>query len=229
MRRAISLIVVIAAAALFAVPAAVADKGNNNGHFTVCITGTDGLHQDVLNIIGNTGLPSEFQLSNGQATQVIKAGQGNIGNCDEGSGDTFTVCVTNTQSGFDLGTQDLSSEDAQAVVGAGQGYFGPCHASSVNGGPAGIFLCYSTFQTTPSVWPVPEAAKLLAGGGYWQAYAIKGNVAGGTNVGGYHLVCNVASGQSVGGSFSDEGGVGTNANDHAAINGALGWYPVISG
>jgi len=51
------------------------------------------------------------------------------------------------------------------------------------------FLCYSTFNDVPGVWPDEEAQALLDRG-YWAPTAMTGNVDGGTNIGGYHLVCN---------------------------------------
>lgn len=91
----------------------------------------------------------------------------------------------------------------------------------------GAFLCYSAFQITPGVWPMHEAQQLLAGGGYWQPYAVEGNVPYGTNVGGYHLLCNVAAGQAVGQQFAGAGGDRSGPEAHAALVGMLGWYPVV--
>lgn len=85
-----------------------------------------------------------------------------------------------------------------------------------------VFLCYSAFQVEPGVWPLSEAQKLYALG-YWQPYAVPGNVEGGTNIGAYHLVCNLATGQSVGTGLVGGGG-------HVYGPGAvhdLGAYPIV--
>src|SRR5574340_1603900 len=56
------------------------------------------------------------------------------------------------------------------------------------------FLCYSAYQVDPGVWPVSQAQILYTTFGYWQPFAVKGNVTGGTNVGAYHLTCNLLPG-----------------------------------
>jgi hypothetical protein len=86
---------------------------------------------------------------------------------------------------------------------------------------ANVFLCYSKFQTDPGVWGVKAAAKLIAEG-YWQPWAIAGNVPGGTNVGGYHLVCNLAAGQAATGAYTD----GAGGFEPPAYAGTLGIYPI---
>jgi hypothetical protein len=88
--------------------------------------------------------------------------------------------------------------------------------------PVGIFLCYSTFQTDPGVWPAPEAAELLTEG-YWLPYAVPGNVTGGTNMGDFHLICNLASSQSVGDSFIGQDGTVFGP----AYTGVSGLYPKV--
>jgi hypothetical protein len=96
--------------------------------------------------------------------------------------------------------------------------------------PAGensFFLCYSVFQVDPGVWPYHIAAQLMAGGGYWQPYAVKGNVQWGTNVGDYHLVCNIATGQAAGQQFAGAGGDISGAEAFPMLTGQLGWYPVV--
>ena len=96
--------------------------------------------------------------------------------------------------------------------------------------PAGensFFLCYSVFQVDPGVWPAHIAGQLLAGGGYWQPYAVKGNVPYGTNVGDYHLVCNIATGQAAGQQFAGTGGDISGTEAFPMVTGQLGWYPVV--
>jgi hypothetical protein len=82
------------------------------------------------------------------------------------------------------------------------------------------FLCYSTFETDPGVWPASEAAS-LRDEGYWPPYALAGRLDGGTNVGAFHLVCNLAGGKKTTGRFVDGGG-GTWPSAYA---GAPGLYP----
>ncbi len=60
---------------------------------------------------------------------------------------------------------------------------------------AGIFLCYSKSQVIPGVWPT-DVAKTLIAAGYWEAYAVPGNVVGGTNIGSFNLVCNPSAAQA---------------------------------
>lgn len=111
-----------------------------------------------------------------------------------------------------------------------QGYSaseGAC-ASETPPPPNNVFLCYSSTQTDPGVWTVDQAPALMAAG-YWSPYAIKGNVAGGTNVGGYHLVCNLVSGQAVtqGAAVTTDGSAaGAEAEATNAVQGVPGWYPV---
>ena len=90
-----------------------------------------------------------------------------------------------------------------------------------------VFLCYSTYQVDPGVWPL-DVAKTLLTLGYWQPYAVLGNVPGGTNVGAYHLVCNLATGQSVGPKSGYVGDGGTSYGSDLASTAAteLGFYPV---
>jgi hypothetical protein len=109
--------------------------------------------------------------------------------------------------------QAESSCIAITVIAAGAKPFVPEEAN--------VFLCYSTFQTDPGVWGVKTAAKLLAEG-YWQPWAIAGNVPGGTNVGGYHLVCSLAAGQAATGAFTD----GAGGYEPPAYAGMLGIYPI---
>jgi hypothetical protein len=91
--------------------------------------------------------------------------------------------------------------------------------------PGNVFLCYSSTQTNPGVWPVTQAAALMAAG-YWSPYAVAGNVDGGTNVGGFHLSCNLVSGQAVtqGSVTTDGSPAGADATD--AVKGVPGWYPL---
>lgn len=91
----------------------------------------------------------------------------------------------------------------------------------------GVFLCYSTFQVEPGVWPYSVAKDLVATDGYWLPYAVSGNVAFGTNIGGYHLVCNVAATQSVSSSFLS---AGENVYPGGTTGGVFGpFYPVVGG
>jgi hypothetical protein len=94
-------------------------------------------------------------------------------------------------------------------------------------GENSFFLCYSVFQVEPGVWPAHIAGELLAGGGYWQPYAVKGNVPYGTNVGDYHLVCNIATGQAAGQQFSGTGGDISGTEAFPMLTGQLGWYPLV--
>lgn len=73
-------------------------------------------------------------------------------------------------------------------------------------GEDGIFLCYSSTQTTPVVFAKSQAATLVAADGYVEAQAVEGNVEGGANVGSYHLVCN-APGSDTGTAVGDGGEV----------------------
>jgi hypothetical protein len=88
---------------------------------------------------------------------------------------------------------------------------------------ANVFLCYSSFGNVPGVWPTKEAKTLVADGGYWLAYAVAGNVDGGTNIGGYHLVCNLGGTQSV--TPGVVGGAGEVLG--SGNNGNFGFYPVV--
>jgi hypothetical protein len=85
----------------------------------------------------------------------------------------------------------------------------------------GIFLCYSTYQVTPGVWPEGQA-KALVDDGYWLPYAVAGTDPGGTTLGAFHLVCNPAQTQSVGGTFV--GGDGSVLGP--VYRGTFGVYPV---
>jgi hypothetical protein len=61
--------------------------------------------------------------------------------------------------------------------------------------PDGVFLCYSSFQVDPGVWPSPEAATLFALG-YWQPYAVLG-ARSATRLGAYSLLCNLPAAATV--------------------------------
>ncbi len=90
-----------------------------------------------------------------------------------------------------------------------------------------VFLCYSTYQVDPGVWKLSQAETLFKAG-YWQPYAVAGNVVGGTNVGAYHLVCNLATGQSVPAVHGYVGGGGTvvGPDMHKAMETNLAFYPI---
>ncbi len=92
-----------------------------------------------------------------------------------------------------------------------------------------VFLCYSTYQVDPGAWKM-SVAETLYDGGYWQPFAVAGNVAGGTNIGAYHLVCNLATGQSVPTVHGYVGGGGTvvGADMHKALEETLGFYEMAS-
>jgi hypothetical protein len=92
-----------------------------------------------------------------------------------------------------------------------------------------VFLCYSTFSNVPAVFPAPVAQALLKAGGYWQPYAVPGNVDGGTNIGGYHLVCNLGSGQAAGSSTLGGAGEVDGANTKPDVTNIAGYYPIIGG
>ena len=86
--------------------------------------------------------------------------------------------------------------------------------------PDAVFLCYSKFQVDPGVW-APDIARKLLAAGYYLPTAVKGNVAGGTNIGGYHLVCNAPAATT--GEVVNENGMvfpGAFAGD------TLGYYPL---
>jgi hypothetical protein len=100
--------------------------------------------------------------------------------------------------------------------------FGACSLGAAPAPPVNIFLCYSVYQDQPGVWPKPQALALLQQG-YWLAYAVPGNVPGGTNIGAFHLVCNLAAGQAAGDSFV--GGDGTVLGP--AYAGDAGLYPKV--
>ena len=102
---------------------------------------------------------------------------------------------------------------------------GTCSVASPAERPAnGVFLCYSSFQDQPGMWPEPEARALFAEG-YWLPFAVAGKQVDGTNVGGFHLSCNVAATQSV--SDTLLGGDGTVLG--ALYKGNFGLYPVVGG
>ena len=91
-----------------------------------------------------------------------------------------------------------------------------------------VFLCYSTYQVDPGVWKISQAETLFKAG-YWQPYAVAGNVTGGTNVGKYHLICNLATGQSVPAVHGYVGGGGTvvGADMHKAYETNLAFYQIV--
>lgn len=91
--------------------------------------------------------------------------------------------------------------------------------------PSNVFLCYSSSESTPGVWSAAQAPALIAAG-YWSPYAIKGNVAGGTNVGGYHLVCNLVGQQSVTSTSVTTDGSPSGSDAVNAVKNQPGWYPV---
>jgi hypothetical protein len=92
-----------------------------------------------------------------------------------------------------------------------------------------IFLCYSAWQVDPGVWTESVASNLVATAGYWQPFAVKGNVLDGTNVGDYHLVCNLPAGQSVPAKhgYVGDGGTIVEQDMHDALATTLGWYPIV--
>lgn len=218
MKRLIGLTAVIAAAALVVVATAVAAKDNKTQLYSKVL----GSGSIALKCFPDTpGTPTNgwtfegsFDTQDACEAAIAGGGGGDVGPW------TATAC-----DGSVLIVSDVSQEDADAQAAAFDCSAGPAETPQA---PAGVFLCYSADQVTPGVWGADVAPGLLKQG-YWQAYAVKGNVAGGTNVGDFHLVCNVAAGQALGLQFADEGGWSTNANDHSAVAGAIGWYSVISG
>ena len=137
---------------------------------------------------------------------------------------TFVAETKQWKRPFHLDTVVVSSDPLPVTVGT------PAPEPTPVPPPAGensFFLCYSVFQFNPGVWPYHIAAELMAGGGYWQPYAVKGNVPYGTNIGDYHLVCNLAAGQAAGQQFAGAGGDVSGPEAYAALTGQLGWYPVV--
>lgn len=120
------------------------------------------------------------------------------------------VCISGTtyryledqDEDFDFTASDfVSFLKSEFGVSASVGSCGGSNAAS----EVGIFLCYSTYQTDPGVWPKSEAEVLLKQG-YWLPYAVPDTVSGGTNLGGFHLTCNLGASQSVSDSFVGQDG-----------------------
>ncbi len=136
--------------------------------------------------------------------QVISAGSPN---CPNNSGNTTTN---------EGRPQSAPSLRAPTAVASATG----CGAIPIVNEPDAVFLCYSKFQVDPGVW-APEVAETLLTAGYYLPTAVKGNVAGGTNLGDYHLVCNAPI--ATGGEVVNENGIvfpGPVAGD------TLGYYPL---
>jgi hypothetical protein len=87
---------------------------------------------------------------------------------------------------------DVPSEQAALAFSQVSDECGTVPAAQPAPPEAGVFLCYSKFQTIPGVWPASEA-KLLLTQGYTLPQVVQGNVAGGTNMGTFHLACNQPS------------------------------------
>lgn len=116
-------------------------------------------------------------------------------------------------------TTEQSDELSMKVPAAAAAATG-CGVVPVTDEPDAVFLCYSKFQVEPGVW-APDIARTLLASGYYLPTAVKGNVAGGTNLGGYHLVCNAPVGAT--GEVVNENGMvfpGAFAGD------TLGYYPL---
>lgn len=170
-------------------------------------------------------LTSEWQLSAAQDYQSAADQGGFFYFTSEGTEET----IDDIPFGFD-GDELLP---ADGPFDPGTFSFVPVHAgpcgSPTQPPPDNVFLCYSTFSNVPGVWSVPVAQGLLKGGGYWQPYAVPGNVDGGTNIGGYHLVCNLASGQAAGDSTLGGAGEVDGANTKPDVTNVPGYYPIIGG
>ncbi|HEV2592601.1 MAG TPA: hypothetical protein VGU02_11990 [Gaiellaceae bacterium] len=94
-------------------------------------------------------------------------------------------------------------------------------AFAVQANVSSAYLCYSTYQTEPGVWPAAEAL-VLANQGYWEPTAVDGNIPGGTNVGNYHLQCNVPP---KGDGYVGAGGEFYGPDMAATARQNLGFYP----
>ena len=109
----------------------------------------------------------------------------------------------------------------------GGGVSSPCVSvtfgvfARVQANVSGAYLCYSTYQTEPGVWPAAEAL-VLANQGYWEPTAVDGNIPGGTNVGNYHLQCNVTP---KGDGYVGAGGEFYGPDMAATAQQNLGFYP----
>ena len=145
--------------------------------------------------------------------------------CVDGTTFLYALADQNDPSVGDLVSYLIENYEAEAAVGAcSSGGGGTGKPGAAPAPPVSYFLCYSAYQTTPGVWPKDVALQLLTQG-YWLAYAVSGNVPGGTNLGGFHLVCNLASTQAVDGDFV--GGDGTVLG--SSYDGVQGLYPQIGG
>jgi hypothetical protein len=153
---------------------------------------------------------------------------GNLGTaaqlCVDGTTFLYALADPNDPGVSDLVSYLIDTFEASASVGACSSGNGPANPGAAPAPPPSYFLCYSAYQTTPGVWPKDIALQLLQQG-YWLAYAVSGNTAGGTNLGGFHLVCNLASTQAVDGQFV--GGDGTVLG--SVYSGVQGLYPQIGG
>jgi hypothetical protein len=126
---------------------------------------------------------------------------------------TATGDITVTAEVRNIGDADVPSQIFLDNVGFG--------AISVAPQVNNIFLCYSSFQTVPGVWPANEALTLVKQG-YWEPTAVDGNVDGGVNVGSYHLQCNATP---KGDGYVGDGGQWFGPEWAATAKEELGFYP----
>jgi hypothetical protein len=210
MKRITLLLGITAITALVAVSVAAArpDPG-----VLTCVTSLNNLSNANINALAQQGvaadtIPGAFNLPQGLSNQVVSSGDGNVGECSNGGG------------GDNGGDGDNGGGGGGDNGGGNTAGNTPGQAPPPEGN---VFLCYSSFGNVPGVWPIDVAKTLVADGGYWLAYAVAGNVDGGTNIGGYHLVCNLGGTQSV--TPGVVGGAGEVLG--GGNNGDFGFYPVL--
>lgn len=210
MKRITLLLGITAITALVAV--SIASAKPDPGVLT-CVTSLAGFGQADLQSLASQGvtadtIPGAFNLPSGLSKKVADSGDGNVGECSNGGGG---------DNGGGGGDNGGGGDDNGGGNTAGTT---PGQAPRPEGN---VFLCYSSFGNVPGVWPIQEAKALIADGSYWLAYAVAGNVDGGTNIGGYHLVCNLGGTQSV--TPGVVGGAGEVLG--GGNNGNIGFYPIL--
>ena len=219
------LIVIAVIGTVVALTAAVGPAGAAVNTLTLHVSPNPVVLNGPATFSGRLTGPGGVPIVGSSVDIFIFAGAG----CPGASFGSIATLITDGGGNYVFGPVTASGipPGPYSFMAQGGGVTSPCVSitllafAPVQSSVSGAYLCYSTYQTEPGVWPAAEAL-VLANQGYWEPTAVDGNIPGGTNVGNYHLQCNATP---MGDGYVGAGGEFYGPDMAAIAQQNLGFYP----